>query len=140
MLVENASFSNIDGSKFGFVIMGCQATTASVMNEWAGPVLRFLQEEGAILQDAVPETFFEKVQVLATTGGRTDLVFVISEAGNKQVNMGKFAIVRLSLPDCSWIEDFVDNYKDQFNSELTLCGVDPSQHSAECPMCDSFEG
>lgn len=138
MLIENASFSMIDGSRFGFVIVGCTVETATVIEKWAGPVLCHLQDEGAISHKATPETFFEKIQVVTTTGGRNDLVFVISKQGNKMVNMSKFVIVRLSMPDCSWIEDFVVNYADQFNSELTLCGVDPSQHNVDCPMCESF--
>lgn len=46
-------------------------------------------------------------------GGRTDLVYIAQ--GDAKIDWGRFAIVRIQHEKCSWIEDFLVNYADQYN-------------------------
>ncbi len=90
----------------GIVIMGtCE------YQGYIDGVTEVLKNENVISKDCSEP--WSQLILLETTGKRHDLVFVM----NKEVefNIGRFAIVKLSLPDCSWISDHYINYESHFN-------------------------
>lgn len=84
------------------VVIGCDITGPNEKG-WIDGVSLFLKDQNCIEED------FKKIVVMETSGGRTDLVFFLPE----KTNICKLAIVRLSMPDCSWLSDYIVNYKDQ---------------------------
>jgi hypothetical protein len=110
--VEKITFDKLKEMKpdDGFVLLGAGGN----LDEWIDGVTGVLNEEEIVKGTA--EEIFDKAYLLTTTGGRTDLVLTFKDAG---WDLGKLAIWRLKFGDCSWISDYLVNYADQHNSELT---------------------
>ena len=60
----------------------------------------------------VPEETFQEIHLLISTGGRRDLAMVFKKEA--PLNIGRMAMWRLQFGDCSWISDFVVNYKKHY--------------------------
>lgn len=104
--MQKVDFSNLekmleeDGE--ALVITGCDISGDSESG-WINGITSFLKDQVCIFED------FKKIVYTETTGGRTDLVFFLP----KETNIGKLAIVRLSMSDSSWLSDYLINYKEQ---------------------------
>ena len=85
--------------------MGC----SEPHKEWVEGVPSLLQEE-KIIRTKNPDKVWEKVYLLTTTGGRKDLVMLF---GKIRVNLPKLASFRLGFGSCSWVSDYLVNYKSQ---------------------------
>lgn len=127
MEIQQAQFKDIPNYAFGIVIRGCDLSTQEHRDGFINGVVGFLTEHGVIPKGTKPEQVFEKLLHTTTpkqfvygqgeVGGRNDLVYVFKETPEVQVNMGRFALVRLHMPDCSWIEDWLVNDAKFYNSE-----------------------
>ncbi len=93
------SFNDISDNE-GLVLLGCGGN----LEEWESGVINILSTENIANKSDFTEAFS-----LITTGGRIDLVLPFS-AENK-INIGKLAIWRLTFGDCSWISDYLVNYR-----------------------------
>ena len=80
--------------------------------QWIHGVLGMWKEQG-ISTSATPEEVLESALLLKSTGGRRDIALVL-KAGT--VNMLRLAMWRLRFGNCSWLSDFVDNYKSHYES------------------------
>lgn len=87
------------------VLLGCGGESA----EWFEGVTDLLENADIAKSDAFGP-FYE----LETTGGRRDLVMIISG----KIDIGKLAIWRLSFGDCSWLSDYLMNYATQHECEV----------------------
>lgn len=84
--------------------------------EWINGVTEYFIKEkvlpkGTLPTDWIGEAFFLTGNV-AGEDGRTDLVFTFAEEA--KISIGRLAIVRLQMGGCSWIEDFVVNYCEDY--------------------------
>jgi len=77
------------------------------LTEWDAGI-NLVLHEGEIL---APDSFLTEIYRLESTGGRTDLVFMIDKV---QIEIGKLAIWRLGWGSISWLSDFVVNYADHY--------------------------
>lgn len=117
---ENSNFNHLSylasTGKEGLVFLGCGGD----LQEWISGINEVLNEEG-IGQGTFEEKFSE-VNVTQSTGGRTDLTFVFCL--EPKLDLGRLAMWRLRFGQCSWLSDFVVNYRDQYglgnyeNSEI----------------------
>jgi hypothetical protein len=104
--MQKVEFSNLekmleqDGE--ALVLLGCDISGDNESG-WVNGITSFLKDQNCIEED------FKKIVYTETTGGRIDLIFFLPE----KINIGKLAIVRLSMFDCSWLSDYLLNYKDQ---------------------------
>lgn len=90
----------------GIVLLGCGGD----LQEWVSGVTKLLKEEKIIKKSPWQSAF-----LLTTTGGRNDIALVFKK--NPELEMGKMAIWRLKFGDCSWISDYVENYRSQHEKE-----------------------
>lgn len=90
--------------KEGLVLLGCGGS----LEEWSNGVLDLLKQAG-IAKDSF--AFADNLHV-TTTGGRDDLLLIFPEDGIG-IDIGKLAIWRLTFGDCSWLSDYVVNYRNQ---------------------------
>ena len=110
MEVKDISFLQLKQNtkdKEGIVCLGAGGDP----QEWIDGVTKILNEEK--IATGAPEELWNNVYKLTTTGGRTDLVFV-SDNFSTIFNVGRMAIWRLKFGDCSWISDYLVNYKSHF--------------------------
>lgn len=106
--VEEIKFSNFKkavADEEGIVLLGAGGD----LKEWIGGVTDQLKEEG-IVEGTLSE-LWSKIYVMTTVDGRTDLAMVFNPTG--KFDMGKMAMWRLRFGDCSWISDYLTNYKSQ---------------------------
>ena len=104
MEITSKTFNDISTSvDEGIVLRGCEGD----LNEWYNGVI------GTIVDFGIPcsSSDFNSPYAIVTTGGRIDLVMEFSE--NCQIDITRLAMWRLSFGDCSWISDYIDNYRDQ---------------------------
>ena len=90
--------------KEGLVLLGCGGN----LEEWSNNALGILKQAG-IAKDSF--AFADNLHV-TTTGGRNDLLLLFPEDGNG-IDIGALAIWRFSFSDCSWLSDYVKNYRNQ---------------------------
>lgn len=102
----NKAKTMIKDGKEGLVLLGC----AGDHNEWVEGVSGMLIDE----LDAKPD-FLNEVHLLTTTGGRHDLVLMFD---SDKISVGKLAMWRLSFGDCSWLSDYVVNYRDHHKKKV----------------------
>ena len=102
-------FSDAMAKKEGIVLLGAGGNP----QEWIDGVSEMLAAEGISKAD---KGLWASAHTLKTTGGRTDLALVFKKSGNP-LDIRKMAIWRLNFGDCSWISDYIDNYKDQHIEE-----------------------
>lgn len=119
MEITNAAFKEVPADAFGLVIRGCAVDTQENRDGFINGVVNYLAEQGVIPQGTTPDQLLEKVLLCTTpiqyrygkgeVGGRNDLVFIFKTKDYVPVHMGRFAVVRLGMPDTSWIEDWLNN-------------------------------
>jgi hypothetical protein len=110
MQVTDISFSKFKtnhGSDEGIVCLGCGGD----LQEWINGITEHLNEED--IAKGSPEDLWKNIYRLETTGGRIDLAFV-SHNLLDGFNVGKMAMWRMRLGNCSWISDYFDNYASHF--------------------------
>jgi len=78
--------------------------------EWVELVTKVLNDENIVT--GLPDQIWNNIYMLKTTGGRIDLAFVSNNC-LKDFDVGKMAMWRLRFGDCSWISDYLTNYKNQ---------------------------
>lgn len=94
-----------DAGKEALVMLGAGGD----IQEWVKGVAGVLVDEGI-----APEGYeFDDAVWVNTTGGRTDLALTFSSG----LVMGKLVIWRLAYGDCSWLSDYVVNYRTQHGLE-----------------------
>lgn len=96
----------------GIVLLGCDEAQS-----WINGVCGLLHDE-EMIPSAEPESAFTHAYQLTTTGGRLDVVLVFDKKA--KIEIGKMAMWRLRFGDCSWISDYLVNYKDQHVEELRV--------------------
>lgn len=116
MEIVKSTFKEIPGDAFGIVIMGCACETKEHEDGWINGVTNHLVEQGVLPEGTKAEDVWEHIYNTTTTGGRNDIVYVAKKDSDK-FNVGRFAIVRLMMADCSWIEDWLVNYASHYGSE-----------------------
>lgn len=102
-LSKKVKKENLDG----IVLLG----TGGDLSEWVEGVTGSLQEEGVLPEGEVGE-LWGGVYLLETTGGRNDLVMMFRDG--VKYDMGVMALWRLRFGDCSWVSDYIVNYKHQY--------------------------
>jgi hypothetical protein len=105
----------------GLVIMGCEI--GEDPESWVRTISKFLYDHKVMVTPEFTDHFLPEIPVLTTTGGRVDIVFMFSH--NTKLNIGRFAVVRLQMPDASWLSDYFVNYT--------------TQHGEEAPEDDDIE-
>lgn len=101
--IEQIAFDQLNDLPEGLVFLGCGGS----LQEWVDGVTQFLVEQEIIQSSAD----FDTPVYLETTGGRIDLVFPF--AIENQINIGKLAVLRLQMKDCTWTSDYLNNYRGQ---------------------------
>lgn len=89
----------------GIVVLGA----GGQISEWAEGISKMLVEEGISETLSVFSEYGVVTGNLKGPNGRTDAYFFFNK-GNK-IDMGKLAMWRLRFGDASWVEDFCDNYR-----------------------------
>lgn len=79
-------------------------------NEWINGVLGMWKAEG-ISTSADLEAVLESALILKSTMGRTDIALLPKM---NAVDISRMAMWRLRFGDCSWVSDFVVNYKSHY--------------------------
>jgi hypothetical protein len=99
-------FKNKVIDKDGIVLLGCGGD----LNEWINGVGTEFNED-SITEIKDLDILFPERYVLTTSGGRIDLALVVDF---NVVNTGKLAMWRIRFGDCSWINDYIYNYANQY--------------------------
>ena len=94
----------------GLVFLGTQGP-----GEWINGIFGLLKEVRIVPEELKHKDVFSRINTLTTTGGRTDLVFIFKK--NAPIDLDKLAIWRLQFGDCSWLSDYMVNYKSQHPGE-----------------------
>jgi hypothetical protein len=114
MEIVKSTFKEIP-DVFGVVITGCDTSKPEHLDGWINGVTAYLVEQGVLPEDTTADQAWANIYETTTTGGRTDLIYVGKE--DAKFNVGRFAIVRLGMPDCKWIEDWLVNYASHYGTE-----------------------
>jgi len=111
-----SKFKELTKKKEGIVCLGCGGDP----NEWIEGVTKLLNDEKIVT--GTSDQIWNNIYKLTTSGGRTDIAFV-SDNCLKDFNVGKMAIWRIRMGDCSWISDYLVNYAKHFrwNKDGTPC-------------------
>lgn len=111
MVINEIKFSDLEKQNIeGIVLLGCGGN----LDEWVNGVTEVLCEEG-ISTSKKPSDVWNQVFLLTTTNGRRDLVL----SGLQNVDIGKLAIWRIGFGDCSWVSDYLVNYRNQHGNIKT---------------------
>lgn len=111
MEIVKSTFKEIP-DVLGIVIMGCATDKPEHHAGWIDGVTGYLVEQGVLPKGTTADRAWANISETTTTGGRTDLIYVCKEGA--EFNIGRFAMVRLTMADCSWIEDWLVNYAKQY--------------------------
>jgi hypothetical protein len=114
MEIKKIAFADVPKNAPGIVIRGCDLSTLENCMSFISGVMDELIESKVIPQESEPEQIWKKLCSLNTTGGRTDLIFIAKK--DAPIDYARFAIARLRIPDCSWIEDWLVNSAKDFAS------------------------
>lgn len=123
------------GKTEGIVLLGAGGN----LDEWINGVSEVLNKEG-IAKSAKPGDIWEAAYVLKTTGKRNDLALTFKK--DSGLDLGKMAMWRLAFGDCSWISDYLVNYKDQHvaeNYEMDLDNGEMGYEHAKAVLDRAFE-
>lgn len=112
MEINFTSFGKVP-DVLGIVMRGCDLTTEENRQGFIDGITSHLCDEDVLPKGTKPEEAWD--EVLSTTtpirsaddGGRTDLILVCKKGA--PFNLGRFAMVKLAMPDTSWIEDWKRN-------------------------------
>lgn len=110
--IDFAELKEQFGDKEGIVCLGVSAPEdwiQGITNLWVDDDLVIKQPETDMYD---PKVYFSGFYLLATSGGRRDLVFIFKE--DMSVDMSKLAMWRLRFGSCSWLSDYFVNYADNY--------------------------
>jgi len=105
MLAKKISFSKLKKISIdneGIVLLGCGGN----LNEWVDGVNKLLMEKKIIQEN------FNEIYLTVSTGGRQDITMLFHEG--QKTDGGRMAIWRLQYGDCSWLSDFIVNYRKHY--------------------------
>ena len=111
MTIEHVDFQQLQKAvnerEEALVCLGCGGD----LQEWVDGV------RGALQNDDVMHLGVDwpRVATLTTPGGRIDLVLFLPKPSD--IDVGKLAMWRLRFGDCSWLSDYVVNYKSHHEVE-----------------------
>jgi hypothetical protein len=114
MEIVKSTFKEIP-DVFGIVIMGCATDKKEYLDGWINGVTAYLVQQGVLPEGTTADQAWDNIFETTSTGGRTDLIYIGKEGA--PFNVGRFAIVRLAMADCSWIEDWLVNYANHYGEE-----------------------
>ena len=99
--------------RFGFVVMGAGGNPI----EWSNGISDTLKREGIVRKgsDVFEDGYYLNDNIKGTEG-RKDLVLIFSK--DSDVDIGKLSIWRLKFGDISWIQDFLENYGEDYMSGI----------------------
>lgn len=87
------------------VIIGCDISTPEHRAGFIDGVTEILVKGNAVMPGfETPEQLFSAVHFYSPND-LTNLVFVMNP---EAFNMGRLPLVRLSIPDCKWLSDYLD--------------------------------
>ena len=95
----------------GIVILGAGGDP----QDWIKGICEMWKKEDITPNDS-PEYNFSEVHLLISTGGRRDLAMIFKK--DAALNIGRMAMWRLRMGDCSWVSDFVVNYKKHYTEPV----------------------
>jgi hypothetical protein len=90
-------------TKEGLVMLGAGGD----IHEWVDGVTTKMISDGIVVK--TEDDIWSEIILLVTSGGRIDLAFIMNN--DVEFNMGKLAMWRLKFGSCSWVSDYVINYK-----------------------------
>lgn len=100
--VKGGQLKNLGES---LVIIGCDITTSENRAGFLNGITEILVKGNAVNPGfATPEQLFTSVHFYSPND-LTNLVFVMNP---EAFNMGRLPLVRLSIPDCKWLSDYLD--------------------------------
>jgi len=114
MNIDEMKFEDVPADAFGIVLLGCTIDTPQQQQDWVNGITEFLNENEVVTEsfsNVSSEHLWESITYSTSTGGRTDLTFIGDPA---RFNIGRFAMVRIAMTNCSWVEDWLVNYADDY--------------------------
>jgi len=116
MVVNETQFNKVPADAIGLVFTGCSLGSKQEAADWVNGITTFLKSKNVVpdyAKESPPERIWDSITYATTTGGRTDLILICN---NSDLNIGRLAMVKLTIPNCTWIEDWLVNYADQYDS------------------------
>lgn len=98
------SFNELPADQFGIVILGA----GGEISEWAEGIANMLHELGISETPNVFSSYGVITGNVAGSQARTDAYFLFNP--ENKLNVGKLSMWRLQFGDCSWLDDFINNY------------------------------
>jgi len=120
-------------NKEGIVLLGAGGD----LDQWIEGVSGQLKEEEIATSGDPADLWEHTFYRLTTTGGRTDLAMIFKSSSNV-IDIGKMAMWRLRFGDCSWISDYIVNYRNQHGvKECPKCGEPMTEEDGQlgCDNC-----
>lgn len=112
MKATKSTFQEIDGSKFGIVILGASVVDGNDTG-WINGVTEDLVDNEILPKGTTPEQAWEQAVYTVSIGGRTDLILYAKS--DVQFHIGIMAMWRLTFNGkISWIDDWKANYASQY--------------------------
>jgi hypothetical protein len=114
MNIDTIKFNEVPENQFGLVIVECGLEHADERSSWVNAVTNHVKSAGCIngnKSDLPPWELWTDIRFATTTSGRVDLIFM---GNSDDFVVGKLATVRLDIPNCGWIEDWLVNYADHY--------------------------
>ena len=96
--------------RFGIIVMGAGKPLVG----WIEGIDKMLKEEGIVNNINVFEDAYVLSDNVLGVEGRTDLVLIFNEKAKIQI--GKLAMWRIRFGSVSWIDDFINNYPEDYLS------------------------
>jgi len=107
--IAEIPFSELKTIKdFGMVVLGAGGD----VQEWIDGISKELIESKIVQDEEVFEKAYKVTGNIKGKGGRLDLVLIFSNKAKP--NIGKLALWRLRFGDVSWLDDFIVNYKKDY--------------------------
>lgn len=105
--VPKKAFGDVNWKREGLVFYGCGGD----LREWVNGLGGVMETAGVVAAPALERFDVASICSVQTTGGRTDLVMPFGEG--EGIDIGRMAMWRLAFGDCSWMSDYVVNYRSQ---------------------------
>ena len=106
MKIQHTSFENIPENAFGIVIQGVDLCNDDQENQWINGITQFLKDKDICDPNGNIDDIWSNIYTTVSKGGRRDLIF---QGEPSKFNVNRFAIIRLQMRNCSWIEDWLVN-------------------------------
>ena len=112
MKIKNITFQELEkldqNKEFGIVITGA----GGKLQDWIDGITKMLKDEEIFSGKTRPFKFAAIISGNVSSDGRTDLF--LSFNSKCKINVVKLALWRIRMGDISWIEDFVVNYRKDY--------------------------